>query len=123
MSKINQVAFVDPGVPDVASADPWLDIAAIVLNTFEPAPVQMAAALQGRSRLEAIHVLAHGRPGEVSFGAGRLSIENWTSTPPIRRSSAGQWAMADCNCGRAILPKARLVPNLSKRWRVRSARV
>jgi len=30
----------------------------------------MARAVQGREGLEAIHVIAHGRPCEVSFGAG-----------------------------------------------------
>ena len=35
----------------------------------------MARAVKGRAGLEAIHVIAHGRPGEVSFGAGALSLD------------------------------------------------
>ena len=36
---------------------------------------QMARAVQGREGLEAIHVIAHRRPGGVSFGAGALTLD------------------------------------------------
>src|SRR5262249_27762245 len=52
------------------------DVEAILLSNDEPAPRQMACALRGREGLEAIHVIAHGRTGEVRFGAGALSLES-----------------------------------------------
>src|SRR5438067_191568 len=36
----------------------------------------MARALAGTNGLAAIHVIAHGRPGEVSFAAGVLSLDS-----------------------------------------------
>jgi hypothetical protein len=48
------IAFIDRNVDD--------------LHNDEPAPRQMARAVQGREGLDA----AHGRPAEVSFRAGAL---------------------------------------------------
>ena len=39
------------------------------------APV-LARVTASRLGLEAIHVIAHGRPGEVNFTAGALTLEN-----------------------------------------------
>src|SRR5205823_3006317 len=47
----------------------------ILLSDDEPAPRQMARAVARRADLDAIHVIAHGRPGEVSFSAGVLSLD------------------------------------------------
>ena len=72
-----EVAFIDPGISDLETFLAGLrpEVEAIVLSDHEPAPRQMARAVQGREGLEAIHVVAHGRPGEVSFGAGALSLD------------------------------------------------
>ena len=47
-----------------------------MLNAAEPAPRQIAAALSGRAGLDAIHIIAHGAPGELRFAAGVLSANS-----------------------------------------------
>src|SRR3954447_8358139 len=70
-----EIAFIDRGVDDLATllAGMRPDVEPILLSNDEPAPRQMARAVQGREELQAIHVIAHGRPGEISFGSGALS--------------------------------------------------
>ena len=72
-----EIAFIDRGVDDLATllAGMRADVEPILLSNDEAAPRQMARAIEGRDGLEAIHVIAHGRSGEVSFGAGPLSNE------------------------------------------------
>jgi hypothetical protein len=73
-----EVAFIDPAVADVDVLLGGLrsEVEPILLNATEPAPRQMASALAGRRDLEAIHIIAHGAPGEVSFAAGALSADS-----------------------------------------------
>src|SRR5881392_3901249 len=73
-----EIAFIDRGVDDLATLLAGIrpDVEPILLSNDEPAPRQMARAVQGREgQLDAIHVIAHGRPGEVSFSAGALNVE------------------------------------------------
>src|SRR5919198_2055022 len=73
-----EIAFIDRGVDDLATLLAGIrpDVEPILLSNDEPAPRQMARAVQGREeQLDAIHVIAHGRPGEVSFSAGALAAE------------------------------------------------
>src|SRR5437764_838915 len=69
-----ELVFIDAGVPQLEQLVAGLrdGVEAIVLHPGESAPAQMAAALAGRSELDAIHVIAHGRPGVLSFAAGAL---------------------------------------------------
>src|SRR5262249_22365980 len=71
------IAFIDRNVDDLgtllAGISPHVE--PILLSDDEPAPRQMVRAVKGRADLDAIHVIAHGRPGEVSFGAGVLSLD------------------------------------------------
>src|SRR5215475_11205097 len=73
-----EIAFIDRNVDDLDTLLAGIrpDVEAILLSNDEPAPRQMACAIQGRGGLEAIHVIAHGRTGEVRFGAGALSLES-----------------------------------------------
>src|SRR5690242_16684611 len=75
--RVSEVAFIDPNVEDIdvllAGLRPGVQ--GILLNAQEPAPRQMARALESRRDLQAIHVIAHGAPGEVQFAAGVLSPE------------------------------------------------
>src|SRR5438128_7618204 len=73
-----EIAFIDPTVSDLDSLLAGLrpDVEAVVLSGSRRATAQMANALQQRSDLDAIHIIAHGRAGEVSFGAGPLSLES-----------------------------------------------
>ncbi len=72
-----EIAFIDPGVDDLQTLLAGIrpDVEPILLTADEPASRQMARAVRGREGLQAIHVIAHGQPGEVSFGAGVLSVE------------------------------------------------
>ena len=73
-----EIAFIDLNVSDIdtliAGFRPEVDW--VRLDQSEPAPRQIARALDGRNGLAAIHVLAHGEPGEVSFGAGALAFDS-----------------------------------------------
>jgi hypothetical protein len=70
-----EIAFIDRGVDDFATLFAGIrpDVRAIQPSNDETAPRQMARAVEGREGPEAIHVIAHGRPDELSFGAGALS--------------------------------------------------
>jgi hypothetical protein len=72
-----EIAFIDRNVDDLDTLLAGIrpDVETIVLSNDESAPRQMARVVQGREGLAAIHVIAHGRPGQVSFGAGVLSRE------------------------------------------------
>ena len=68
-----EIAFIDRNVDDphtlLAGIRP--DVEAILLSNDEPSPRQMARSVQGgEGELHAIHVIEHGRPGEVLFGSG-----------------------------------------------------
>ncbi|MER8454084.1 DUF4347 domain-containing protein [Mesorhizobium sp. M1428] len=75
MARASELLFVDPSVPDLGTILRNLrpEVEAIVLDRAPPAR-QMAAALEGRDGLDAVHVIAHGVPGRVGFAAGE-----WTA--------------------------------------------
>jgi hypothetical protein len=75
--RFREIAFIDSAVADSGALLSGLrpEVEAILLPRTEPAVEQMVQALEGRENIEAIHVLAHGRPGEVSFAAGALSSQ------------------------------------------------
>ena len=71
------IAFIDRNVDDLGTLLAGIspDVEPILLSDDEPAPRQMLRAVRRRADLDAIHVIAHGRPGEVSFGGGALSLQ------------------------------------------------
>ncbi|ODA95214.1 hypothetical protein BFX40_21645 [Mesorhizobium sp. SEMIA 3007] len=73
----SEILFVDPSVSDLGTilANLRPEVEAIVLDANRPAARQMALALEGRDGLDAVHVIAHGAPGRVSFAAGEWSAE------------------------------------------------
>ncbi|HXF87893.1 MAG TPA: Ig-like domain-containing protein, partial [Xanthobacteraceae bacterium] len=77
-----ELAFIDRNVDHLAALLRHMrpEVEAIVLDPQQPALVQMAAALKSRAggseRLDAVHVIAHGKPGEVRFASGALTREN-----------------------------------------------
>ncbi len=77
MTYTQEIAFIDPKIADFESLVSGLraDVEAIVLSEVEPAIPQIARNLSTRRGLDAIHLIAHGQPGEVSFTAGALSFE------------------------------------------------
>ena len=78
MRQVSEVVFIDPTVARLDDLASGLrpDVEAVIIDGSEPAIRQMARALTGRTDLSAIHILAHGDAGEVSFGSGRVSLEN-----------------------------------------------
>ncbi|SFP87573.1 protein of unknown function [Mesorhizobium sp. NFR06] len=75
MARASELVFVDPSVSDLGTILRNLrpEVEAIVLDAERPAARQMARALEGRDGLDAVHVIAHGAPGRVSFAAGEWS--------------------------------------------------
>src|SRR6266852_1616467 len=70
-----EILFIDPAVSDIesilAKLRPGVD--AVLLESNRPAAQQMAEALACRSDLAAVHVIAHGAPGQVHFSGGLWS--------------------------------------------------
>src|SRR5262245_53048377 len=77
MRQSREVLFVDPAISDLGTIlgalRPGVD--AIVLDSVRPPGRQIATALECRNDLTAVHVIAHGAPGRVSFAAGEWSAE------------------------------------------------
>ncbi|MBZ9705580.1 DUF4347 domain-containing protein [Mesorhizobium sp. ESP7-2] len=73
----SELLFVDPSVPDLGTilANLRPRVEAIVLDARRPAARQIALALEGRDELDAMHIIAHGAPGRVSFAAGEWSAQ------------------------------------------------
>ncbi|MER8856014.1 DUF4347 domain-containing protein [Mesorhizobium australicum] len=72
----SELLFVDPSVSDLGTILRNLrpGVEAIVLDPLSPPARQMALALAGVDDLDAVHIIAHGAPGRVSFTAGE-----WTA--------------------------------------------
>jgi Ca2+-binding RTX toxin-like protein len=77
MSHFREIAFIDPAVADFEKLVGGLrpDVEPVLLSPNEPAMAQMARILEYRTNLDAIHVIAHGRPGEVNFASGAVSCQ------------------------------------------------
>ncbi|WP_156944503.1 DUF4347 domain-containing protein, partial [Bradyrhizobium sp. Ec3.3] len=73
----HEIAFIDQGVDDLDVLTKGIrpDVELFLLINNEPALRQMARAVEGRKGLEAVHIIAHGQPGEIAFSAGLLSLE------------------------------------------------
>ena len=76
MQRPSEILFVDPAVSDLETILKNLrpEVRAIVLDPRRPATGQIAAALEGHAGLDAIHVIAHGAAGRVSFAS-----EEWSA--------------------------------------------
>ena len=87
-TQTREIAFVDPGVSDLDLLFAGLrpEVEAVMLSDSQPASAQIAHELRGRSGLEAIHIIAHGRAGEVSFSSGALSLVAVEEQAPELRS-------------------------------------
>ncbi len=105
-----EVAFFDERLEDVAEllAAMRPGVIPIALRGSAPAPAQMAAVLQGISGLEAVHVLAHGAPGEVRFSAGSLTTATLgahaddLATVGRALRSGGQLVLWSCRTGEGL---------------------
>jgi hypothetical protein len=72
------IVFIDGTVPDIETLLAGLapGIEAVMLDPTRDGLAQMAAHLAGRTDLEAVHVVSHGRPGALSLGTATLSAES-----------------------------------------------
>jgi protocadherin Fat 4 len=72
-----EIAFIDPAISHldlfVAGLRPGVE--AVLLPRNRDALAAIASVLEGNAGLDAIHIVAHGRPGELSFAAGALNIK------------------------------------------------
>ena len=95
--KGREFAFVDPSVADLGVLLRGMrpQIAMSVLSGSEPASREMARVLAQHQEIDVLHIIAHGRPGEVSFAGGALTLAK--SRRSSRRSradrpgSGGRW--------------------------------
>jgi len=73
----HEIAFIDRNVDDLTAllAVMRSEVEPILLWDDAPAARQMAEVLKHRSDLTAIHLIAHGAPGQVICGAGALALE------------------------------------------------
>src|SRR5262249_38827203 len=71
-----EIAFVDCGVSNIDELLRGLraDVEPIVLDPATSASAQIARTLTERADVGVVHIVAHGRPGEVSFASGSLSL-------------------------------------------------
>jgi hypothetical protein len=105
-----ELVFIDPAVEDIEGLIAGLrqNVEPCVLDDCSPAIAQMATALRGKvAQVEAIHIIAHGRPGEVSFSAGAVSLETvgaYAADLDLIGRSLG--TPAKCCCGAATPAKA-----------------
>ena len=72
-----EIAFIDRNVTDLAALLAVLrsDVEPILLSADAPAPQQIAEAVKHRTDLTAIHLIAHGAPGQVNCGTRALAPE------------------------------------------------
>jgi len=104
---VSEILFVDPGVDDIATILTGLrpEVDAIVLDRTRPPARQIADALAERQNLDAIHIIAHGGPGRVSFSAGEWSTATLNDAADDLASigkalgSGGELRLWSCRCG------------------------
>ena len=70
-SPARSIVFIDSRVQDAATLlqglDPGTEV--VFLQAGQDGLAQMAAALQGRSGIDAIHILSHGQSGQLQLGS------------------------------------------------------
>ncbi|QIZ69746.1 Ig-like domain-containing protein [Oxynema aestuarii] len=73
----SQIAFIDPSIDDysVLTATCAANIQVIILNSSKSVVSQIDEALKGENYLEAIHLVTHGKPGELRLGNHALNRE------------------------------------------------
>jgi hypothetical protein len=109
-----EVLFVDPAVDDLATILGNLrpEVEAIVLDRVRPAARQIATALEDRQGLGAVHVIAHGAPGRVSFAAGEWSLARlWRDAADLASigpalADGGELRLWACETGRGAAGEA-----------------
>ncbi|MEZ5703348.1 MAG: DUF4347 domain-containing protein [Burkholderiaceae bacterium] len=68
-----EVVFVDAQVEDAADGLQWHPGEVYVLDASRDGVEQMAEILNGRTGIDAIHIISHGSAGELNLGSGTLN--------------------------------------------------
>jgi hypothetical protein len=127
-ARVSEMLFVDASIDDLATILGNLrpGVEAVVLDRAVPPARQIAVALHGVRGLDAVHVIAHGAPGRVSFAAGLWSVETVENEPDdfaaIGRAIAthGDLRLWCCHTGAGI-PGGRFAARLARATGVRVA--
>jgi uncharacterized protein DUF4347 len=109
-ARVSEMLFVDTSVDDLATILCHLrpGVEAVVLDRATPPARQIAVALHGVRGLDAVHVIAHGAPGQVNFAAGPWSTETVENEPDdfaaIGRAIAahGDLRLWSCHTGAGV---------------------
>jgi hypothetical protein len=120
-ARVSEMLFVDASVDDLATILGNLrpGVEAVVLDRAAPPARQIAVALHGVRGLDAVHVIAHGAPGRVSFAAGHWSVETVENEPDdfaaIGRAIAvhGDLRLWSCRTGAGV-PGGRFAARLAR---------
>jgi hypothetical protein len=92
-----EIAFVDGSVRDVdqiiAGLDPAIEV--VMLDSTRDGVEQIAAALQGRSGIDAIHIVSHGSQGHLNLGTGLLTAASMQGEHLDELTTIGQALSAD----------------------------
>ena len=74
ISHVREIAFIDPAVVDIPVLVAGLrpEVVPVLLGGELPAAEVIARTVRDYEALDAIHVVAHGRPGELSFSRWRV---------------------------------------------------
>ncbi len=72
----DEIAFIDRSVdtPEILLAGLRSGVEGHLLPHARDSLVAIAEMLEGRRGIEALHIIAHGAPGELRFGAGSLDV-------------------------------------------------
>ena len=74
----HEIVFVDTNVADydtlISNLRNGLEV--IVLDAEQDSVSQITSILQQRNNLSAVHIITHGRDGEILFANGNLNAEN-----------------------------------------------
>ncbi|MBX3328703.1 MAG: DUF4347 domain-containing protein, partial [Nitrospira sp.] len=77
----SEVVFVDPTVPNyqelLAGMDPHIEV--VMLDGGSDGVQQMASALEGRTGIDAIHIISHGSAGELHMGTSTLNTDTMSN--------------------------------------------
>jgi Domain of unknown function (DUF4347) len=120
-ARVSEMLFVDASVDDLETILGNLrpGVEAVVLDRAAPPARQIAVALHGVRGLDAVHVIAHGAPGRVSFAAGHWSVETVENEPDdfaaIGRAIAvhGDLRLWSCRTGAGV-PGGRFAARLAR---------
>ncbi len=114
LSNVREIAFIDPAVQDVPALLAGLrpEVVPVLLGGEFPAAQVIAHTVRRYEGLNAIHVVVHGRPGELSFSAGALSearIDRYsTDLAAIGEALGphGQVLLWSCHAGEGVRGRA-----------------